>query len=158
MADLSDRSNSRRENPSLKPNNARSVKPRTNSCITTTARSILNYAARSARRPLMPTIVTRNPRKPNITARIAAEPYSAGKPASTLLCTNVATKIAHTDSTPLSNSRQQNTISVDQNLHSSNFATFTVNIYSRPKTWLSPHHSNPPSIFERSITHPMFSG
>jgi hypothetical protein len=144
-------------NPSLRPNNARSAKPRTNTCTTTTARNVRSYAARSARRSFKPIIVIKERLKPNITARIATARYSAGKSASTSSFTNAATITARTALTRSNNSTRQNKIFDDQNLPNSNSATFTANIYSKPKISSSRHRSNQPSTYARSTIHPTSS-
>ena len=123
-------------NPSLKLNNALFATHRINICITTMANNDPNCSARSAHRLLKLIIVIKERLKPNITARIATARCSAGKPVSTSSSTNAATITAPTALTHSNNSTQQNKISDNQNLLSSNYVTFTANTCSKPKILL----------------------
>ena len=78
------------ENPSPRPSNAPSVKHRTNTCTTTTAKNARSCFAKFAHRLFRPTIVLKERLKPNTSARTANMPYSAGKPFYTSLFTNAA--------------------------------------------------------------------
>ena len=151
MTAHSNRSKFKTGNPSLRPNNARSAKPLTYTCTTTTAKCAHRSVARFARQVLVPTIVIKERLKPNITALIATERCSAGKSVSTSLCTNAAMITAHTESTLSNSSTQQNKISDIQNLHNLNLTTFTANIYSKPKILPSLRHLNQPSTSEKFI-------
>ena len=144
-------------NPSLRPNNVDSAKRLTYTCATTTAKCIHSSVVRSACRILTPTIVIKERLKPNITAHIATQRYSAGKFVSTSLCTNAAMITARTESTRSNNSTPQNKTSDDQNLHNSNSTTFTANIYSKPRILPSPHHSSQPSTSAKFIIHLTYS-
>ena len=157
MVTRSNQSRFRTENQSLKQNNARFVKPHTNTCITTTAKHVLNCAAKSVRQLLVSTTVIKERLKPNIIVRIARARCSAGNPVSTSLCTNAAMIIARTVLTRSNNSALKNTSSGDQKLHNSNSATFTANTCTKPKNSLLPRHLNQPSTSERSTTLPTSS-
>ena len=157
MAIRSSQSRFKTGNPSPRPNNAHPARPRTNTCTTTMAKNDPNFSAKSARRPFKPTTVIKKRPRRNITVRIATAPYSAGKSASTSLSTNAVTITARTGLPRSSNSTRQNKISDDQNLPSSSSVTLTANIYSRPKTSLSPHRKDPPSTSSRFTIRPTSS-
>lgn len=142
--------------PSLRANNARSAKPRINTCITTTVKNDPNYSARPAHQLLTLTIVIKERLKLNIIVRIATALYSAGKYVSTSLCTNVATINAYIESTLSKDSTLQSTLYDDQNLHNSNSVTFTANIYLKLRTSPSHRHSNQPSTSAKFIIHLMY--
>ena len=156
-AECSNRSRSATENRLLRSNNARSAKPHTNTCTTTTARNVRSCSAKFAHRLLKPTIVIKEQQKLNIIVHIARARCSVGKPASTSLFTNAVMITAHTVLTRSSNSTRRNKPCDKRNLHSSSFVTFIVNTYSKHKILSSLRHSNLPSTSERSITHPMCS-
>jgi len=143
--------------PSLRANNARSAKPRINTCITTMAKNDPNCSARPAHQLLTPTIVIKEQLKLNIIVRIATVRYSAGKYVSTSLCTNVATITARTESTLSNNSTPQNALCDNQNLLNSNSVTFTANIYLKLRISPSLRHLSQPSTSEKFIIHLTYS-
>jgi len=125
--------------------------PRKNTCIATMAKNKPNYNAKFARRPSKLTIVLENHLKLNTSVPTANMLYSVGKSICTSLLISAVMIIASIASMLLKNSTLQNEPYLKQNLHNSNFVTFTANIYSRPKSLNIPRRLNRSSILPKSI-------